>query len=191
MAAASDFFKQLSAGVRFDRKRPESRIARAQSSKSAASAQAHVIDFFNEAVRETAPGDKGHGQSALSRPRSDDCDVEGGAEASIGDISVFRKAMRIHAKGDSIADPVGRFADLQVFPAQRSAIASFKFILLMPCSAKCGRAEVDAVEYRGNAMERADARPDAGRRSHVFGATMRLFAKRYSYQRTPASMSRF
>ena len=120
MAAASDFFKQLSAGVHFDRKRPEARIARAQSqpgSKSESCSQAHVIDFFNETVRPSDLSGKDRNVSSVSRPRSEHCDEELEDDAAIGNISVFRKAMRINAKGEDVADPVGRFADLQVFEA--------------------------------------------------------------------------
>jgi hypothetical protein len=116
MAAASDFFKQLSAGVRFDRKRPESRITRAKAAdQSDPSSQAQVIDFFNESVRPPLPDARGISQNTLLRPRSTKCDEELVDNSAIGDISVFRKAMRINVKGEDVVDPVGRFADLQVF----------------------------------------------------------------------------
>jgi hypothetical protein len=119
MAAASDFFKQLSAGVRFDRKRPESRIARPKAAdQSDPSSQAQVIDFFNESVRPPLPEARGVGQNTVLQPRSTACDEESADNSAIGDISVFRKAMRINVKGEDVVDPVGRFADLQVFLAR-------------------------------------------------------------------------
>jgi len=115
MAEASDFFKQLSAGIRFDRKRPESRVARARpANQSNPASQAHVIDFFNETVRQSDSEGRGPIQASSSGPRSSISDEETEKNPLVGDISVFRKAMRINVKGEDVADPVGRFSDLQV-----------------------------------------------------------------------------
>ena len=123
MAAASDFFKQLSAGVRFDRKRPESQVARRQSASQGDASQAHVIDFFNETVRQSVPESKSRTHDAGLRLGSKISDEELEESAQIGDISVFRKAMRINVKGESIADPVGRFSDLQVSQLSKNCTA--------------------------------------------------------------------
>ena len=118
MAAASDFFKQLSAGVRFDRKRPDSRAVRAQSAdKCDPSLPTHVVDFFNEAVRPSVTTEKSRRQDSRLPPRSEHSD-EQEEHAAIGDIAVFRKAMRINVKGENVADPIGRFEDLQVVTAR-------------------------------------------------------------------------
>ena len=117
MAAASDFFKQLSAGIRFDRKRPDSCGVRAQGvDKRDASSQAHVVDFFNESVRPTVAAENSRNQDSRLPPRSEQSN-EPEEHAVIGDISVFRKAMRINVKGENVADPIGRFEDLQVITA--------------------------------------------------------------------------
>jgi hypothetical protein len=120
MAAASDFFKQLSAGVRFNSRRPEPQIVRSQPVSQSDSSQAHVIDFFNEAVHQSLSGSKGRSQDTGLPPISKKSDDELEESAHIGDVSVFRKAMRICVKGDSVADPVGRFSDLQVDQAPRA-----------------------------------------------------------------------
>ena len=119
MAAASDFFKQLSAGVRFDRRRPESQAAHAQPAAQRDSSQAHVIDFFNESVHQSVSNSKGRSQGTGLAPGPKKSDEELEESVHIGDVSVFRKAMRISVKGDAVADPVGRFSDLQVVPARR------------------------------------------------------------------------
>jgi hypothetical protein len=115
MAEASDFFKQLSAGIRFDRKRPESRVTRAHAANAGNSmSQAHVVDFFNETVRRSVPEGRGLTPTSSLGPRSSHSDEETEKNPHVGDISVFRKAMRINVKGEDVADPVGRFSDLQV-----------------------------------------------------------------------------
>jgi hypothetical protein len=160
MAAASDFFKQLSAGVRFDRKRPESRIARPKAAdQSDPSSQAQVIDFFNESVRPPLPEARGIGQSTVLQPRSTACDEESVDNSAIGDISVFRKAMRINVKGEDVVDPVGRFADLQVLLARVHEPKCADSILV---AVKCRSAEMDAVQHRGHAVEGTYPSSDAG-----------------------------
>jgi len=143
MAEASDFFKQLSAGIRFDRKRPESRVARAHpANQSNPASQAHVIDFFNETVRQSDSEGRGPIQASSSGPRSSISDEETEKNPLVGDISVFRKAMRINVKGEDVADVF--------FSFHPSFLAE-----------SVGQA-MDAFEHRGHAMEGAYPNPDAG-----------------------------
>jgi hypothetical protein len=94
--------------------------------------QAQVIDFFNETGRESVPGASDM-RSDASKPRSRTCDVGSEESAHIGDVSVFRKAMRINVKGEDVADPVGRFSDLQVSPRSSGAVHGLTMFLDKSC----------------------------------------------------------
>jgi len=73
----------------------------------------------------------------------------------------FQKGYRVIVKGENVADPIGRFEDLQVVTARVWTQRRCGSQLTPGAAEPCGAA-VDAGQHRRHAMEGADSDSDAG-----------------------------